>query len=203
MENEETPIEEATEESKTDGQKPVDNIIVRHVLYAMTAGAIPVPFVDIAAVTAIQLDMIKQLSDAYGQEFDKDLGKSFASSLAGATLGRLGASAIKALPGVGTWIGITSQMAMAGASTYALGHIFNSHFANKGTIFNFDADSVKKKYEEYLEKSKGLIENLKNEYKKEDQLATIEKLHKLKESGAISEEEFEQAKKSILDKIKS
>ena len=36
-----------------------ENIIRNHVIWACAAGMVPVPFVDLAAVTAIQLDMLK------------------------------------------------------------------------------------------------------------------------------------------------
>jgi hypothetical protein len=46
---------------------------------------------------------------------------------------------------------------LAGASTYALGKVFQYHFENGGTIYNFDVDKMKKKgviTEEEFNKSK-------------------------------------------------
>jgi uncharacterized protein (DUF697 family) len=180
---------------------PSEKIIHNHIAFSMIAGAIPVPIVDIVAVTAIQVDMIHQLAELYSVDFNKDKGKSIATSLTGTTFARLGASAIKTIPGVGTWLGVTFQVILAGASTYALGQLFNNHFSSKGNLFDFDTEAMKKKYEEYVEKGKKVAENLYKEQKSSDNLDTIEKLHKLKESGAITEEEFEKAKQSILDKI--
>ena len=40
----------------------VQEIIQNHIVFSMIAGAIPLPLADIAAVTAIQLDMIKQIA---------------------------------------------------------------------------------------------------------------------------------------------
>ena len=40
----------------------------------MIAGAIPVPLVDIAAVTAIQLDLIKELADHYDVDYSRERG---------------------------------------------------------------------------------------------------------------------------------
>ena len=42
-----------------------DDTIDSHVLWAMGAGAIPIPFLDTAAVTAIQLNMFKELCMIY------------------------------------------------------------------------------------------------------------------------------------------
>lgn len=179
----------------------VDKIIKNHVIYSMTAAMIPLPLVDITAVTVIQLDMIKQIANAYGAQYDQDAGKSFVSSLAGATLARLGASAVKAIPGVGTIIGISAQVALSGASTYALGKIFDAHFSNRGSIFDISAQQVKAKYEELLEKGKEVVRGLAEEKKAEDIPATIAKLKELRDSGAISEEDFERTKNKLLEKM--
>jgi uncharacterized protein (DUF697 family) len=86
-------------------QQPADDIIKSHVVWALGGGLIPVPLFDIAAVTAIQMDMLKQLADLYEVEFSASTGKSFVSALTGSTFARIGASLIKAVPGIGTVIG--------------------------------------------------------------------------------------------------
>lgn len=183
-------------------ENPVtDKIITSHVIYSMTAGAIPLPLVDITAVTVIQLDMIKQLAAHYGAQYDQDSGKSLVSSLVGATLARMGASAVKAIPGVGTVIGMSTQVILSGASTYALGRIFEGHFSKRGSIFDLDVNDVKSKYEELLQKGKDVVKNLKKEKKEEDIPATIAKLKELKDAGAITEAEFEAAKKKLLERM--
>jgi uncharacterized protein (DUF697 family) len=189
-------MEESNQKSNT-----IDSIIKSHIIYSMTAAMIPVPLVDISAVTVIQLDMIKQIASAHGAQYDQDAGKSFVSSLAGATLARLGASAVKAIPGVGTLVGISAQVALSGASTYALGKIFDAHFSNKGSIFDINAERLKAKYEELLEKGKEVVRGLADEKKAEDIPATIAKLKELRDSGAISEEDFERTKNKLLDKM--
>lgn len=190
-------------ETMNDKSPNVDSIIKNHVIYSMTAAMIPIPLMDITAVTVIQLDMIKQIAHAYGAQYDQDAGKSLISSLAGATLARLGASAVKAIPGVGTIIGVSAQVALSGASTYALGKVFDFHFAHKGSIFDISAQSLKAKYEELLEKGKEVVRGLADEKKTEDIPATIAKLKELRDSGAISEEDFEKTKNKLLEKMAS
>lgn len=185
---------------KGKGEK-TEKIILSHVIYSMTAGAIPIPLADIAAVTAIQLDMIRQIAGEYGAEYDNDSGKSLVSALAGATLARLGASVVKAIPGIGTALGIGTQVILSGAATYALGKVFDAHFSSRGSIFDFNTDKMKEKYNEFLEKGKEVAGKLKKESKSEDIPATLEKLRKLKESGAITEEEYEETKKKLLQKM--
>ena len=181
----------------------IDEIIKKHVIFSMTAGAIPIPLADIAAVTAIQLDMIKDIAELYDVPYDKNKGKSIASALAGASFARVGASIVKTIPGIGTLAGLASQVILSGASTYALGKIFESHFSAEGDLFNLETDSVKQKYKEFLKKGKDFASNLRKEDDSDDVFATIEKLKSLKESGAISEEEFEKTKKELLKKVSS
>jgi uncharacterized protein (DUF697 family) len=179
----------------------VEKIILSHVVYSMTAGAIPLPLADIAAVTAIQLDMIRQIAGHHGAAYDNDAGKSLISSLAGATLARLGASAIKAIPGVGTVMGIGAQVILSGASTYALGRVFDSHFSGRGSIFDVNVESMKKAYQDMLEKGREVASGLRKSSGNGDIPGTIEKLKALRDSGAITEEEFEQTKKKLLEKL--
>src|SRR5262245_10265043 len=80
-----------------------DAVIKRHVVYSMLSGGIPVPVVDLAASTAVQLDMLKQLAAVYEAAFDARSSRAFVASamaaLAGNATGRLGASLLKAVPG--------------------------------------------------------------------------------------------------------
>ena len=115
------------EESKSKTKPQTDEIIKNHIIYSMAAGLIPVPIADIAAVTAIQVAMVKQLASLYAVTYSENSGKALISALTGSTLARVGASAVKALPGVGTLIGNAGQAALAGISTYALGRIYREH----------------------------------------------------------------------------
>ncbi len=197
---EETPIEETPEEQPVSAED-VDSIIKKHIAFSVTAGAIPIPLVDFVAITAIQLDMLKQISDCYGVRFDRNEGKSLASSMIGVSLAKIGASFVKAIPGVGTLAGIGAQVILAGASTYALGKVFELHYANEGTLANFDPKKMKKEYADFLVKGKGIAKKMKEETSQEDVFNTIEKLKQLQESGAITEEDFEATKKKLLEKI--
>ncbi|MEM7179872.1 MAG: DUF697 domain-containing protein [Spirochaetota bacterium] len=193
--------EETLEKSDPKDEISPGSIIHRHMLYSMAAGAIPIPYVDIAAVTANQLDMIRQLAIYYSVEYNNDLGKSIASSITGATLAKAGASSIKALPGVGTWLGITAQVVLAGASTYALGQIFKIHFSQDKGLFDINTDDMKQKYQDYLGKGKQAVIGVKKKFIKGNDLKSLGKLYELKESGAISDDEYESTKKSVLDKV--
>lgn len=181
-----------------------NDIIKNHVGFAASAGLIPVPGADLAAVTAVQLNMLRQLAGLYNVKFMDNIGKNIITAIAGSSIARVGASLIKAIPGVGTVIGEMSMAALSGASTYALGKMFARHFANGGTLDNFDIKSSKKVYEEELKNGKKVAnevahtEGVKPNDATDDVVVKLKKLAELKEAGVLSEEEFQQMKAKLI-----
>ena len=185
----------------TKGQE-ADKIIRDHVLWSMGAGLMPVPLFDIAAVTAVQMDMLKQLADLYGADFSKSTGKTFVSALTGSTLARVGASAIKAVPGVGTVVGGVSMSVLSGASTYAVGQVAKGHFASSQGLLEIDIEWAKQAYSDAFERGKQFVSDLQDKPNDgEDPYEALEKLGRLKEQGVIDQEEFEQKKRKLLERI--
>ena len=70
-------------------QREADEIVRSHVLWSMGAGLMPIPLFDIAAVTAIQIDMLKQLTACHGVDFSQSHGKAFVGALTGSTFARI------------------------------------------------------------------------------------------------------------------
>jgi uncharacterized protein (DUF697 family) len=182
------------------------SIIKNHMIWSMGAGFIPVPIADLFAVSAIQLDMIRQLCKLYGIDFKQTEGKAIISSLTGSGLARLGARAIKFIPGVGSILGGVTMAALSGASTYALGEVFKKHFETGGTFLDFDTDRLKKYYNEKFEKGKEVAEELRKKQESTVKAADVsESMEKLKElaemkaSGLLTDEEFEVMKKKIIN----
>jgi uncharacterized protein (DUF697 family) len=169
-------------------------------LVALGAGLVPFPIVDIAAVTGVQLDMISRLCRIYGVDYSESIGKSLLSALAGSTLARIGASLVKTIPVAGPFLGGVSMAVLSGATTFALGQVFISHFENGGTLQDFDFKAYQKYYEENLELGKKVASKLKQEQgsQSQDAFARLEKLNKLKEKGIITEEEFQRKKEEVL-----
>lgn len=149
---------------KKEREKHADTIIRNHILFSMGAGAIPVPVADVLAVSASQLDMIRQLCKVYDIDFHETQGKAIVSALTTATLARLGAGSLaKLIPVVGSIVGSVANAIMSGASTYALGQVFKVHFQTGGTILDFDAGRLKKMYTEQFEKGKKVAEELRRQ----------------------------------------
>lgn len=179
-----------------------DRIIRTHTLWGMGAGLIPVPMFDVLAVSAIQIDMLKQLAEAYESDFTENLGKTFVTALTGGTFARVGASLIKAVPGVGTLVGGASMSVLSGASTYAVGQVAKRHYETGGNLVDVDMNFARRTYDDALERGKRVVGDLKNrEAESKDVYASLERLSDLRQKGVITEEEFEAKKREMLERL--
>ena len=184
----------------------------------MGAGLIPVPIADFFAVSAIQLDMVRQMCKLYDLDFKETEGKAVISSMTSSGLARLGAqAAIKIIPGIGTVVGGMTMAVLSGASTYALGEVFKKHFETGGTFLDFDIDRLTKMYKEKFEKGKKVAEEIKKEQEEKqeviekvenskihikeqkDVISHLTELGKLKDKGILSDEEFKAMKKKLIE----
>ncbi|MEN0045770.1 MAG: DUF697 domain-containing protein, partial [Bacteroidota bacterium] len=205
--------------NKSDRSKHADTVVRNHVIFSMGAGFIPIPVADIFAVSASQLDMIRQLCKVYEIDFQETQGKAIVSALTSSTLARVGAGSLaKAIPIVGSFVGGITNSVLAGASTYALGEVFKRHFEKGGTILDFDVDRLKKVYQEKFEKGKEVAKEMKEEEEKKKAgfktdeptpAATassgiaerLKELANLKDSGILTEEEFQKMKQKLIDSL--
>lgn len=191
--------------NKTNREESANSIIKNHMIWSMGAGFIPVPIADFFAVGAIQLDMIRQLCKLYDIDFKQTEGKAVITALTGSGLARLGARAVKFIPGVGSVLGGVTMAVLSGASTFALGEVFKKHFETGGTFLDFDPERLKKFYNEKFEKGKEVAEELRKKQetvtKSADAGSAVDKLKELagmKAAGLLSDEEFETMKKKII-----
>ena len=144
-----------TDESRDEA---ASKLVDRFSLWSGAAGLIPVPLVDIAAVGGVQLQMLRRLSEIYGVPFSDNRGKSIIASLAGsvipastATTTAMGiASALKAIPGVGTVIAALTMPVFSAGATYVIGKVFIQHFASGGTLLDFNPPD----YREFIKAQK-------------------------------------------------
>ncbi|MBK8888257.1 MAG: DUF697 domain-containing protein [Saprospiraceae bacterium] len=195
-----------SEFEKSNRGESASSIIKNHIIWSMGAGFIPVPIADLFAVSAIQLDMIRQLCKVYDIDFKQTEGKAMITALTGSGLARLGARAVKFIPGVGSILGGVTMAALSGASTYALGEVFKKHFETGGTFLDFDPERLRKYYNEKFEKGKEVADELRkkqeNIAKSADANTAMEKLKELvemKTAGLLTDEEFEAMKKKIIE----
>lgn len=199
VKQDEPTTDESTKRAKS---QRADSIINSHTLWGMGAGLMPIPLFDIAAVTAVQIDMLKQLADTYEVDFTNEMGKTFVTALTGSTFARIGASLLKTIPGIGTLIGGVSMSVMSGASTYAVGQVAKRHFETDGTIIDVDLNFARDAYDEAFEKGKRVVSDLKGrESESKDAYEALGRLGELKEKGVITDEEFEAKKRELLERF--
>ena len=149
-----TPPSAASSSGVNDAQSDstAQQIVKKHMLLALAVGLLPLPFIDVAALTAIQLRMSSKLASLYKVDFSDQLGKSVIGSLVGSG-GSVVASTtstrlVMHLIPAGWVAGVVSTAVFAGASTYAVGKVFTEHFASGGTFLTFDPEKVRKYYEQ-------------------------------------------------------
>ena len=125
-------------------------LVERFSLWSGVAGLLPVPVVDLAAVAALQIQMLRRLSQIYGIPFSKNRGKAIIASFAGtmipASTGLGMASLIKSVPIAGTAIGAMTTPALSVGATYVIGRAFIEHFASGGTLLDFEPPD----YQEFI-----------------------------------------------------
>ena len=136
-----------------------NSIVKKYMYWSMGAGFIPIPFLDFAAVMAVQLKMLSTLAKHYGVAFSENRGKEIVAALIGGALpgniaGSAVGSAVKMIPVAGTIIGGVSVPLLAGATTFAVGRVFIQHFETGGTFLDFEVDKMKKHFQQEFEKGK-------------------------------------------------
>lgn len=149
------------EEKELNAKKIVKN----YMWWSMGAGLIPVPFVDLAAVSGVQLKMLKDISEVYEISFSENKGKSIVSALLGSIVpnslsaGSMG-SLLKMIPVIGTMVGGLSMSLFSGAATYAIGKVFIQHFEAGGTFLDFNPVTVKEYFQSKFEEGQEIAKEM-------------------------------------------
>lgn len=165
------PVIEAAEPEEAEVLDPetrlqrAHSIVRRNMYWTMGAGVLPLPLFDIVAITGIQLNMLRQLSNLYDFKFAEGVAKKAVMSLlvgvGGVGIGSLvGSSLFKLIPFVGLPLGIASVPVISGAFTHAVGQTFVMHFEAGGTLLDFDPKAMRSYFEQELGKAKELVAKL-------------------------------------------
>jgi uncharacterized protein (DUF697 family) len=116
-----TPETEMASVTSESHDLSANNIVKNHIIASITLGLVPVPLFDLAALTAVQMNLLRSLSEHYGVPFDDHSSKSLLTALLGGSLpvlGVLGLSSVaKLIPGIGSLFGSASLGVLAGAVT--------------------------------------------------------------------------------------
>jgi uncharacterized protein (DUF697 family) len=116
-------------------------VVERFSLWSGAAGLIPLPLVDLATVSGVQIQMLRRISQIYDVPFSENLGKALIASLAGSMIpasSGIGAmSLIKGVPIAGSAVSALAMPALSAGAAYAIGVAFVEHFASGGTLLDF------------------------------------------------------------------
>lgn len=141
---------ELTAKLKDLHQQHAGPIILGYATLAGTAGALPIPFVDLVLLPGIQTRMVYHLAKIYGQEMTAVRFLELAGSIG---IGMLAKTAVrqvaKLIPGVGSAAGA----ALAAASTFALGKAFCLYYEQIHEGHLPDAAKLKRFYQQELEEA--------------------------------------------------
>ncbi len=150
-------------------------LVSNHVAGAAAAAAIPIPLVDLAAVTAVQIAMMRKLGRLYGSTIGVDVAGVVGVGLVCALVPRVAASLLKILPGVGTIGGAVAQSAFSGAATWALAQSLRDRL-ERGEI-SPDAQTHS------------------------DVSRSLERAERLRRRGVLSDEEYARTRDELLDAL--
>jgi len=158
-------VEAVTETVEDPREKHAASVIRENLYLSGATGLIPVPYLDTAALIAVNVKLLRNLSDVYGVEFRSEIGKEAIGTLLASVAPPLLAggifgssfvrSALRAVPVVGAAVSLVALPAFHAAFTYALGSVFRRHFASGGTFLTFDAASTKTYFKERYESFRG------------------------------------------------
>lgn len=142
--------------------------VKKYMWWSMGAALIPVPFVDWAAVSGVQLKMLAELSKIYDVRFVENQGKAVLGALTGFILpnavacGIIG-SALKGIPVLGVLAGGSAMAVFCGAYEWALGNVFIQHFESGGTFLTFDPEAVKEYFRTKFEEGRNVVKTMNGE----------------------------------------
>lgn len=146
-----------------------NNIIKNYVMGAMGISLVPIPLVDLFALTGLQIKMLHSLAKLYRIPFSRNIGKSLIASLVGGFMPTSSAmtlaSLAKAVPGLGTATGVVSVSVLGGAMTYAIGSVFARHFEEGGTLLDFEPKQMRDYFASKLQEGKEVAAKLRNRKK--------------------------------------
>jgi uncharacterized protein (DUF697 family) len=142
-----------------------NSVVRRNMYWAMGAGILPLPLLDVVAISGVQLKMLRELSNLYDFKFSEGVAKKAVMSLlvglGGVGIGGLiGTSLFKLIPFVGLPLGIASVPVVSGAFTHAVGQTFIMHFEAGGTLLDFDPKAMRTFFESELDKAKEMVAKL-------------------------------------------
>ncbi|MBI2376666.1 MAG: DUF697 domain-containing protein [Deltaproteobacteria bacterium] len=160
---------------------------------SVAAGAVsvqPIPFLDVALISPIQIAMVQAIARVHGHSLDKRSVIEMLSTFGASIIAQnVIIAAAKFVPFAG-WV---MAIAMAYALTYAIGEV-SDHYFLKGR--GVTTDELRERFERvYKEKREEKQKAHKANASLKDKLEQLKEAHK---AGLLTEEEFNRKKEELL-----
>lgn len=144
-------------------EEKVEKTIRSSVYISMGVGIIPLPLVDFAALTANNLNLVRQLSGLYGVEFKESVAKKIIVALTCAGAPVLASSFVKTvmagIPLIGLPLAVGTRPVLNGMCTYAVGQMFVAHFKRGGSFIGANTDAMKEDFNAAFQNSREWLGN--------------------------------------------
>lgn len=119
---------------RSNKDEQADSIIKRYALFGTATGIIPTFGLDVAALTAVQVKMIKEIANVYEFNIDDQMIRTSITTGVTSLIGRLATGVIssltKAISPLKFLIGGATQAALNGFLTAEVGKIYQARMAN-------------------------------------------------------------------------
>jgi uncharacterized protein (DUF697 family) len=138
-------LKEATDALKDVHLRHAIPVILGYASMAASAGAVPIPFLDLLVIPGIQSRMVTHLARMYGQPMSAERFKEVAASLGAGLVAR---QAVREVVKVIPYVGSVAGAAVAWASTYALGRAFCYYYQAVCEGHVPDTQTLRKVYHE-------------------------------------------------------
>jgi uncharacterized protein (DUF697 family) len=116
-------------------------IVERHATYSAVGGAIPMPIINFASMTAVIVRMVKRLSSLYDVPFDRGRARAIVTGLTGGaahtSFALVTASALSYVTPAGLIVGVAASSIAAAVCTRGIGRMFVEHFERGATLRDF------------------------------------------------------------------
>ncbi|MCA9150094.1 MAG: 50S ribosome-binding GTPase [Planctomycetales bacterium] len=137
-------------ELRTAHQRTASRVILTHSILAASAAAVPVPWVDIPAVLAIQSSLAHRLASLNRHDLDTQTIARVTAALGGRVALRMGLrEVLKIVP----WIGSAANAASCFALTYAAGRAWNWYFMEMSKGHVPDTSELRQVYRDQLKRA--------------------------------------------------
>ena len=121
----------------------VEKTIRSYVCAVAGLGVVPIPVFNLAAVSAVNLLLVRKLTLLYGLDFDEGTARRLISSFIGAGISESLVSTLRFIPIIGLPLSLGARPALNAMSTYALAQAFVIHFERGGCFINANIEALK------------------------------------------------------------